>query len=109
MSAHAILPLELAAELKSATPPRLLDVREPEESELVTLPAAKLVPLGQLPARVGELEAWREEEIVVYCHHGIRSQHAIGYLRQMGFTRLRNLTGGIDAWALTVEPWMLRY
>lgn len=109
VSAHAILPLELAAELKSATPPRLLDVREPEESELVTLPAAKLVPLGQLPARVGELEAWREEEIVVYCHHGIRSQHAIGYLRQMGFTRLRNLTGGIDAWALTVEPWMLRY
>lgn len=109
MSAHAILPQELAAELQSANPPRLLDVREVEENELVTLPASKLIPLGQLPSRSGELEAWRDEDVVVYCHHGIRSQHAVGYLQQIGFTRLRNLTGGIDAWALTVEPRLLRY
>ncbi len=109
MSAQAILPQELAAELQSANPPRLLDVRESEENELVALLGAKLIPVGQLPARAGELEAWRNDEVVVYCHHGIRSLHAIGYLQQLGYTRLRNLTGGIDGWALTVEPRMLRY
>lgn len=109
MSERAILPQELAAELKSENPPRLLDVREPEEYELVTLSGAKLIPLGQLPARASELEAWRDEDVVVYCHHGIRSLHAIGYLQQIGFTRLRNLTGGIHGWAQSVDSRMLRY
>ena len=109
MSERAIFPLELAVELKSTNPPRLLDVREPEESELVTLPGAKLIPLGQLPSRASELEEWRDEDVVVYCHHGMRSLHAIGYLQQLGFVRLRNLTGGIDGWAQTVNPRIRRY
>ena len=102
-------PLELAARLRSSVPPRLLDVRELEEHDLVALPNSKLIPLGQILARVGEIAAWKEEEIVVYCHHGIRSRHAIQLLEQQGFTRLRNLAGGIDQWTLEVDPALPRY
>jgi len=95
--------------LRSNKPPRLLDVRQPEEHELVALPDSTLIPLGQLVHRLGELESWKNEEIVVYCHHGIRSQQAISLMRQAGFTDLINLQGGIDAWSLEVDPSLPRY
>jgi rhodanese-related sulfurtransferase len=100
---------ELAALLKAANPPHLLDVREPEEHGLAALPNARLIPLGQLAGRAAELSAWKEEEIVVYCHHGIRSLHAIQLLKPLGFTRLSNLAGGIDAWSREVDPAVPRY
>ncbi|MDB6124420.1 MAG: sulfurtransferase [Pedosphaera sp.] len=100
---------ELAKELQKAAPPLLLDVREPEEHELVALPNSKLVPLGQILDRAGEIDAWKEKEIVVYCHHGIRSLHAIGRLSSLGFTKLRNLSGGIDAWSREVDTSQRRY
>jgi rhodanese-related sulfurtransferase len=100
---------ELAALLKSANPPHLLDVREPEEFELAALPNARLVPLGQIPAHIEQLQDWREQPIVVYCHHGIRSLHAIHYLRAAGFEKLTNLSGGIDAWSCEVDPKTPRY
>ncbi|NBV23127.1 MAG: hypothetical protein EBS05_14565 [Proteobacteria bacterium] len=102
-------PTELAARLAAPDPPHLLDVRQPEEFALVSLPGATLVPLNELPERVGELAAWRGQEIVVYCHHGMRSAHAIGWLRQQGFTDLHNLTGGIDRWSVEVDPNAARY
>jgi len=100
---------ELDALLKSASPPHLLDVREPEEFELAALPNARLVPLGQIPALVGQLAAWQNEPVVVYCHHGVRSLHAIHFLRAAGFTDLTNLSGGIDAWSREVDPKTPRY
>lgn len=100
---------ELAAWIKSEKPPRLLDVRELEEHELAHLPGALLIPVGQLPFRLAELADWKDENIVVYCHHGIRSLHAIGLLHQAGFSRLKNLAGGIDAWSLEVDGSMPRY
>lgn len=100
---------ELAARLKSATPPKLLDVREPGEHQFAALPDSKLIPLRQLPERAAELAAWKDQEVVVYCHHGIRSQHAIGYLASEGFTKLLNLSGGIDAWSADVDPQCPRY
>ena len=105
----SLTPAELATALLSHTPPRLLDVREPAEHALGTLPGAKLIPLGQLPARLTELAEWKTAEVVVLCHHGIRSQHAIAFLQQHGFTRLRNLSGGIDRWADEVQPDLPRY
>lgn len=102
-------PRELAERLQSAHPPRLLDVREPEEHALVHLPGARLIPLGELLLRQEELADWKEEEVVVYCHHGIRSLNAISQLRHLGFTRLRNLAGGIDRWSLEVDPRAPRY
>jgi rhodanese-related sulfurtransferase len=100
---------DLAALLASATPPRLLDVREPEEFEIAALPNARLLPLGQIPARMQELADWQKEPVIVYCHHGIRSLHAIHFLQAAGFENLVNLSGGIDAWSCEVDPKTLRY
>ena len=108
MSDH-ISPTELAARLASATPPHLLDVREPDEHAFVALPGAKLVPLGQLFERAGEIAHWKDEVVVVYCHHGIRSRHGIAQLQRLGFTQLQNLSGGIDAWSAEVDATLPRY
>ncbi len=102
-------PAELAAKLAGPKPPRLLDVREPDEHEFVALPNSLLIPLGQIADRMEELEPWRDDAIVVYCHHGIRSMHAIGLLARAGFRDLANLSGGIDRWSVEVAPELRRY
>ncbi|MDB6033729.1 MAG: sulfurtransferase [Verrucomicrobiales bacterium] len=104
-----ILPQELAARINSSDVPKLLDVREPEEHELAALPNSKLIPLGQLSVRASEISSWKSDEIVVYCHHGIRSRHAIQFLQQLGFERLLNLSGGIDQWSVQIDPTVPRY
>lgn len=105
----AVTPKDLVARLAAGETVRLLDVRQPEEFSIASLPGAKLVPLDALPARVGELEGWKEDEVVVYCHHGVRSAHAIGWLRTQGFEQLVNLSGGIDRWSLEVDSEVPRY
>ncbi len=105
----SLSPTELASRLRSPKPPRLLDVREAEEHAFCALTGSTLLPLGELAERAGELEAWKGEEIVVYCHHGVRSAHAIAFLRGQGFTRLTNLSGGIDRWSVEVDPQVPRY
>lgn len=102
-------PTELAAGLSSPKPPRLLDVRQPEEHAFVAFPNSTLVPLGELAARMEEIWDWRSEEIVVYCHHGIRSAQAVALLRASGFTKAHNLAGGIDRWSTEVDPRLPRY
>lgn len=84
----------------------LLDVREPHEYQTANL-GGYLIPLGQLPNRFQELD--RDREIIVYCHHGIRSRYAVEFLRQNGFTNVRNLVGGIDQWSLRIDPAISRY
>ena len=94
------------------TPPVLLDVREAPEASFVSLPHSVLIPLGQLPDRLGELEALpggRDASIVVYCHHGVRSVRALDVLDTAGFTKVRHLSGGIDAWSVQVDPELARY
>ena len=102
-------PTELVDALRSPNPPHLLDVRQPDEHALVALPNSTLIPLAEVPFRADEIEAWKDEDMVVYCHHGVRSAMAIGYLRVAGFKKLHNLTGGIARWADDVEPTMRRY
>lgn len=85
----------------------ILDVREPGEYEICRIDGAKLIPLGDLPSRVNELDT--ADEIVVHCHHGIRSLRATKLLRNMGFRKVKNLKGGIDEWALNYDPLMPRY
>ncbi len=84
----------------------LLDVREPHEYEIANLDGY-LIPLNDLPARVNELDSSRT--IVVYCHHGNRSGRAVAFLRQMGFKKVKNMVGGIDAWAEQIDPALPRY
>jgi adenylyltransferase/sulfurtransferase len=87
----------------------LLDVREPAEFEKSHIEGARLLPLGELPARAAELEAWRERPVVVHCHRGGRSAKAARWLREQGFRDVSNLSGGIEAWSLTVDPSVPRY
>ena len=102
-------PQELAAWMKDPEPPFLLDVRETEEHQFVALPGSVLIPLGELASRAEELDAWREHDVVVYCHHGVRSLHAIVLLETLGFEKLHNLPGGIDRWTDDVDPRLPRY
>ena len=85
----------------------LIDVREPHEWEIAHIEGARLIPLSQLPDRLGELDG--HAEIVTQCHHGARSLKALEILRGAGFGKVRSLAGGIDAWAEQVEPGMARY
>ncbi len=85
----------------------LVDVREPQEFEIVRLPGAILMPLGDLERRLPELDPARE--LIVYCHRGVRSVRAVAYMRHLGFTRARNLVGGITEWTDKVDPSLPRY
>jgi rhodanese-related sulfurtransferase len=102
-------PTELAARLRSPNPPRLLDVRQAEEHAFVSLPNSTLIPLGELTSRADEIEDWKDEEVVVYCHHGIRSAQAVAHLQASGFSNAHNLSGGIDRWTSEVDPTLPRY
>ena len=103
-----ISPRALSARLRDdAAPLTLLDVREPEEWDIVHLPHARLMSLGSFPEAAVSLD--RDAELVVYCHHGARSAAAVAWMRAQGFTQVRNLAGGIDRWSLEVDPSVRRY
>ena len=104
---HEVTPGELARRLAAGDRPLLLDVREPYEHAIARLPDARLVPLATLPVASAQLDP--AAEIVVLCHHGVRSAAAVEYLRELGFTRVRNLAGGIDRWSREVDPAVPRY
>ena len=97
---------QLATHLETSCP-LLLDVREPWEFDICHIDRSLNIPLGQVPHRLAQLQD--AAEIVVICHHGIRSQYAIRYLQQQSFDRLINLDGGVDAWAREVDPDMPVY
>lgn len=97
---------ELSGRLNSGSGVVLLDVREPHERAVANL-GGILIPLAQLPGRLGELE--QSKEIVVYCHTGRRSGYAVGLMRAQGFKHAKNLVGGIDAWARRIDTTMARY
>jgi adenylyltransferase/sulfurtransferase len=85
----------------------LLDVREPHEFEIVRIPGARLLPLSELPSRLHELDSTRT--YTLSCHRGTRSVQAYHLLRGAGFTRLQVLSGGVDAWAASIDPSLPRY
>jgi len=105
----SVTPLALRDGWTHGGRPLLLDVREADEYALVAIEGARHIPLGELHRRMAELEAWRERDVVVYCHHGMRSLRAAWLLARAGFSRVRNLEGGIDRWALEVDRGMKRY
>lgn len=85
----------------------LVDVREPHEYEICSIEGSKLIPLGELKDRTGELDP--EDDIVVHCHHGRRSMRAATFLAEQGFGKVKNLKGGIDEWAEKLDSEMARY
>ncbi len=99
---------ELHDYLQSASnSPLLLDVREPWEFERCNLENSLLVPMRQIPSAMNELDP--DSEIVVICHHGIRSRAVAAYLSNNDFSQVINLSGGIDAWAKQVDSSMPTY
>jgi len=95
--------------LDAGEPLVLLDCRERNEYDFVRLDSARLVPMSELAERVGELDSIRDVEIVVYCHHGVRSRQVANWLRGQGFTQVQSLAGGIDRWALEIDATLPRY
>src|SRR5688500_6076858 len=98
---------DLKARIDAGQPPVILDVREPSEAAICSLPGARLIPLGELPRRLGELD--RGAEIVVHCKSGMRSAKAVALLHQKGFSRASNLTGGILQWISEIDGSLARY
>jgi molybdopterin/thiamine biosynthesis adenylyltransferase/rhodanese-related sulfurtransferase/molybdopterin converting factor small subunit len=99
-------PTEVKAKIDRGDNFVLIDVREPHEYQICNIPAAKLIPLGQLPQRLDELD--RDIEIVAHCKSGMRSAKAVGLLKEAGF-RARNMKGGILAWSDKVDPSVPKY
>lgn len=79
----------------------VLDVREPSELRIAALPGTTHIPMNDIPARAEELP--KDKDIVVMCHHGMRSMQVALYLERQGFERLYNLAGGIDAWSRQID------
>jgi adenylyltransferase/sulfurtransferase len=98
---------ELADLLASGRPLQLVDIREPFERRISAIEPSLHLPLGSLPRRLGDLRD--DLPIVLYCHTGVRSAHALALLREVGFPDVRHLAGGIDAYSSTVAPALARY
>lgn len=100
-------PRELTKKAERGDKFRLIDVRELLEHEIARIEGAELLPLSRASEWINELNP--EEEIVFFCHHGVRSAHVCEYLSQQGFEKLYNLTGGIDSWSQEVDKNVPRY
>lgn len=86
----------------------LLDVREQFEFDMVNLDG-KLIPLGELETRLGEIEAWKDQEVIIHCRSGARSAEACRILMRHGFKNPINLQGGINRWAMLIDPSLPMY
>lgn len=107
-------PLELdcrsvKAKLDSGEGFLFLDCREPDEHATAHIAGTTLIPMSALTQRIGELEPYRDSQIVVHCHHGGRSMRVTQWLRQQGFAKTTNMAGGIDEWSQQVDPSVPRY
>jgi adenylyltransferase/sulfurtransferase len=100
-------PTEVKAKIDRHDPFVLIDVREPHEYQICRIPYAKLIPLGELPKRIDELNS--ADEIVAHCKSGMRSAKAVDFLKQAGFKKVRNMKGGILAWSDKVDPAVPKY
>src|SRR5688572_26709595 len=107
-SAIPMSPVDLLERLRRpGVKPLVIDVRENSERAVCTLAEAVHIPMWEIPGKMETLD--RERDIVVLCHHGIRSLQIADYLLRAGFKKVYNLTGGIHAWAVQVDPSMARY
>ncbi len=97
-----IEPLELKRRLDAGEALTVLDVREPWEVAIARIPGSLHIPMGEIPARLGELDP--DRELIVMCKAGGRSLRTAQFLASSGFGRVANLTGGIDAWTRDIDP-----
>ena len=87
----------------------LVDCRTDEERQTAAIEPAQFIPMNQIQARISEIEAYRDSQLVVYCHHGGRSLMVVEWLRGQGFSQAQSMTGGIDEWSTLIDPNITRY
>jgi rhodanese-related sulfurtransferase len=106
---YEISPSELSTKLAAGKPDELilLDVREPWEYATAKIESSVLMPMGEIPARLQELDP--DAHIVTICHAGVRSMNVAVWLRNQGLERVQSLRGGIDAWSQEIDPRVPRY
>ena len=102
-----ISPDAYATQRRQPDAPLLLDVREAWEAEIASIPGATLIPMGDIPSRLQELDP--DRPIVVLCHHGARSLNVAMWLRNQGFEHAQSLAGGIEQWSRSIDPSTPRY
>jgi rhodanese-related sulfurtransferase len=102
-----ITPAETKQRLDRGEKFLLIDVREPWEFQLCRIEGAKLIPMGSIPASLQELDTG--DEVVCYCHHGMRSMDVVVWLRGQGVERARSMAGGIERWSVEIDPRVPRY
>ncbi|MFZ3216253.1 MAG: rhodanese-like domain-containing protein [Candidatus Acidiferrales bacterium] len=102
-----IAPREVQELLARDTTVLFVDVREQWEYDLTRIESSQLIPLGQIPANLARLE--NAEQVVLFCHHGMRSLDAAAWLRAQGVEGARSMTGGIERWSVEIDPSVPRY
>ncbi|HZH34697.1 MAG TPA: rhodanese-like domain-containing protein [Pyrinomonadaceae bacterium] len=107
MNYQTISPVELREKIESGGKFRLIDVREPVEFGIARIEGAELLPMSRANEWLADLNP--SEELVFFCHHGIRSGNVCAFLAQNGFEKLYNLAGGIDSWSEEVDNNVPRY
>lgn len=101
---------ELARLIAEKAPIVLIDCREPFEHAAARIEPSELIPMNTIPMNVNRIEALAEErQVVVYCHHGVRSLNTVAWLRRQGIENAVSLAGGIDRWSMEVDPGVPRY
>ena len=108
------LPLEIScasvkAKISTGDKFLFLDCREQDEYDTANISGTQLLPMSQLTERVGELATHQEDEVIIHCHHGGRSLRVARWLRQQGFSKAQSLAGGIECWAIEIDPAVPRY
>lgn len=107
MNPLEITPAEVKQRVDRGERLLLVDVREPWEAQLCSIPGAKLIPMGSIPANLQQLDS--DEDVICYCHHGMRSLDVANWLRAQGVAGAKSMAGGIDRWSVEVDPKVPRY
>ena len=102
-----ISPADVKLRLDGGKPVLLVDVREPWEFEICKIDGAKLIPMGTIPANLQALDT--DDEVICYCHHGMRSMDVAVWLRGQGVAGAKSMAGGIDRWSAEIDPGVPRY
>ena len=110
MTPLEITPVELKQRLDAGERLALIDVREPSEFQQARIESAELIPMRTVPAQLQKIEGYSDEgDIVVFCHHGVRSLQVADWLRQNGVSNAQSMAGGIDRWSIEIDPGVPRY
>ena len=105
-----VQPADVKRRLDAGEKLHLIDVREAHEYAQARIEGAELIPMRTVPAELQSLDARADEgPLIVYCHHGVRSLNVVSWLREQGIEACQSMSGGIDAWSLTVDPRVPRY